>query len=403
MNDSMHFFKPSYLVLAALLFFTSQSFLCLPANADDHQEVNQIAHFRDETLAIHLNAITLEQQQALAACYVKNRNPHVLKIYSRVYQFRKYALPLLNEQPKMASIFLMDAYRIGDTMVRNKKLDCYAELKKCAWNRKKAARKSFQWIHQSAALSGSIELQNLLLKLDPNCVIESRADFQSTHAGNACIAGVNPILETVAKRDAQGNFNFDHFILNAQKFIKSLNQSIQNSMGHPSLDLADLRSGQSWPEFLALWAWMWSANYPEVGSVDQFGDALWMHAIRRGLSAETAYHHYTAVSNAINWTHALIRHDARVKNINIKMDHVNIKNWNNHEAMSAFLACDFAIKNQPQLATLIPQAMGMVYETLDFKSHLNQGMSWSDSFKNFKTDIIRHTTGADFGLQRCNF
>ena len=94
--------------------------------------------------------------------------------------------------------------------------------------------------------------------------------------------------------------------------------------------------------------------------------------------------------------------EAIAKKLKIKMGNVIVNQWNRHNYMAAFLACEYHQRGLGKLAHLIPDALGIVYESNDFISHLKDGVSFKNSVQNFKEDTARYREGSAFGEKYCS-
>jgi hypothetical protein len=74
--------------------------------------------------------------------------------------------------------------------------------------------------------------------------------------------------------------------------------------------------------------------------------------------------------------------------------------WNRHNFMAAFLGC----RENAQLdqVTYMILNVGSAYETKDFISHIQEGLSFKVSAENFKIDTLRYLEGAQVGWQICH-
>lgn len=73
-----------------------------------------------------------------------------------------------------------------------------------------------------------------------------------------------------------------------------------------------------------------------------------------------------------------------------------------HFIAGTVVSCELKAKNYGAFrAKTAASLAGKVYETLDFKSHIETGVGFSESIDNFRKDTAKHTAGGDLGSTFC--
>ena len=210
-------------------------------------------------------------------------------------------------------------------------------------------------------------------------------------------------------KDATSNVSpvFEDSAQEIDEWLFEFHTKIRNSKQGQSIDL--LRTQfikQTTPserlKFLSMLTFLYTAGGSRVGMSTPYGDTFWKSPLRLGLSPEYAYYQYMYWMNRRD----AFKSDLEVaqhKNVVLTLGNTNIHSWNHHNMISAFLACDYETRGMNSIAKLVPEALGVAYESKDFVSHLKDGLGWKKSAQNFEQDTDRHRVGAVFGYRYCRY
>ena len=273
-------------------------------------------------------------------------------------------------------------------------------------------REQFRTAEVSLATVGTLthndDLNFILIELDPRCDKAALPDYKTGHADtNPCTAGYAMVLKRM--KDS-GKEIFPSYLESAAEIDLYLGQlqaqvssaplngeiSLLNLNSHNPVGEASLRLRQ-----LSNLAFLFTSYGSRIGMSSPYGDAFWMMPLKGNGSLFSGYAQYFNFMNRKDQFYQILR-EAKSKKLKIKMSNVIVNEWNRHNYMAAFLACEYHQRGLGKLAHLIPDALGIAYESNDFISHLKDGVSFNNSVQNFKEDTARYREGSAFGEKYCS-
>ena len=241
----------------------------------------------------------------------------------------------------------------------------------------------------------------ILSELDPFCVTQNHANIFGTKDPNACMAGDRLLGKVLREKN-------DPKQTLITEFLDSLDASIAAARPGSTIDLWKVflsqnpDSSQNRKKFVALMAFFYYAMGSAGGYVDGISDFYWVNALKETNKYEDVFSEFFSLRQKIDRYGHLIHKKAAEAKVKFSFKHVSLEGMNRHDFMSMFLACHF--KNYGSLnAKIIPNILGVGYESLDFVSHVRSDVGIKESVKNFSRDTGRYATGSTLGNSFCTY
>jgi hypothetical protein len=288
--------------------------------------------------------------------------------------------------------------------------ECKIALDKSEQRFEKSERKSFRalkvMVVPFCATTGPFlaakcvaQLKNLVADLDPHCVKASAKTMDGVYSTNPCYAADIMIARKLRQpRDPR--------LVEIKEFTDRFSEAIQTAPPGPGqLDLwevyrngrassADLRE-----KFLATITMGLTSSRSSGDHVDGFAEVYWKSALQETNDAYEALTAFQRIKTLVDRIDTLIKWAATEK-IELKVGNKSLKGMIRHDYMAAYLGCHY--RNASALYhSFLPRLLGDGYESLDFKSHLEEKWTLKQATENFRTDTRRYKTGSAWGFSFC--
>jgi hypothetical protein len=290
-----------------------------------------------------------------------------------------------------AVLDLIEAFQKSETFNSDKL--CGRELKAFDGALARKERVKFRAARLLPGVAAAVD--GLLDELDPSCAVDVIPDLNGELEINPCFAGARLVSEVLWRRGESARET-------AAEFLWRLNDAIEASSAGQAIALWDLFGGESHGEFLALLAYLHASSTSVSGYLDGFGDFIWREAALRGDPPEAVlleYHDRKKMRDSFRDLRSWAAN--RKLRLYLHSGGIELTAANRHDFMAAFLACHFHGTRRPAHARLVPRLLGYGYETLDFVSHLKQGVPVRASLTHFERDTRRYKDAAEWGASFC--
>lgn len=242
-------------------------------------------------------------------------------------------------------------------------------------------------------------LQKILQDLAPRCNKISIPDFVAGVVDlNSCYAGGKLAIESFPKNPWGRNSDIDIFLTNLW------NKVLDNSL-NSEIDLYSTykkSQKESTPkEFLAVMTFLLTAKNIGGGALDDFTSYNFSKLMQQREGASFIIAELLEMKEIKN-SYVAIQKVADQKNIQFKIRDQVIKIGDRHRLMGIFLACHFKGKLGTTVPTeIFPILLGIAYESMDFVSHLKEGISLKKSTQNFLQDVNKYKEAVFFAQKFC--
>jgi hypothetical protein len=374
---------------------------------DSAHAQSKLEVYRSNVLALRIDRFIKARQNSLLKCELSE--PTAMALYMKV---QALSLPFHHSKDPSAEniMALMDAYRAGEDYQREMKdasSRCAPLFIQADQKIYRDERKMFAPVYLAGALErlpwqSQSPIEKILHDMDPVCDTQAQPDYRQKKAdGNPCFAAFTTLAASLRDQDGL----FDLAGAQTDEWLASLQEAIHSSEQNSKIDFLKiasdaLRKKANRKRFLAIIAYLYSSGGSAIGMANPADDALWSDPLVRGSDSIDAYNQYFLWKNRTDLMGELV-YQARSKKQVLVFGSTNVNEWNRHQFISSFIACDYTMRGKLGLASFVPNALGIAYESMDFVSHLKEGISWKDSEKNFEVDTARHRAGAKLGIAFC--
>lgn len=242
-------------------------------------------------------------------------------------------------------------------------------------------------------------IQQVVTDLDPHCVSIQVENPYKYYDSFPCMAGDYQIGKFLLKP------GIDRIFTEHVRFIQNFNQAINGSSVRTEIDLYQLFRGDEVDSpdlrerFLAMTELYLSSTTALSSYTKGYHDHFWRQILMTTGDAEQARDVFVRTKIFPDEFKTLMD-IAKKKKIQIHIDGEDYGPKNRHDFMAAYLACHY--RNSGSLIReSLPKMLGVAYEAWDFKSHLQEGLSWEKAKENFVTDTNRYRTGVRWGVDFC--
>ena len=279
-----------------------------------------------------------------------------------------------------------------------------AKLKKIQQNKFELPMKTAKGLCVLALNKSSTCLTNvrtILNELDPFCATQNSENIFGVKDPNTCMAGDRLLGKALRqKQDPQQ--------LIISQFLTALEAKIKTSRKGSNIDLwklfsqdyADTTANRK--KFLALMAFFYYTLGTAGGYIDGIADHYWFSALKDAHNPEEIFTEFYSMKQKLDWYRHLIHKLAEPQDLTFSFKGVTLAGVNRHDYMAMFLACHFK-KYGSLNAKIIPNILGIGYESLDFVSHLKGDVGLKGSIDNFNQDTKRYSVGSTLGEGFCNY
>lgn len=394
--------KPVIKTVLQFVYYWFLSFFFLFNNsvlAQSSEELLTEQNYR--TLSGRVRAILEVRLQGLNNCD-KNTQKTLQEKFNSLYSYSNRKADVL--------IFL-DLYQES----LNVDYKCRQSLDAAENNFHKMERSKFSFIHKSLDLFCSKNnlinpslnsecvgsLSQILRDLDPHCMSTQVPNPKEYYDGLPCLSGDNLIgrmlleksnAESLAKemQEFMGRLRID--LGNKEK--REYGIELYNSFLGKRQDSMFLRK-----KFLAVIALYTSSMSSYASNIEGYHDMMWRTMLIETKSSERALQAFNKIRISVDDFRTL-KSWMIEKKLNVTMTAQKLSKMNRHDYMAAFLACYYK-ERSPSLQKLVPLALGYAYESLDFVSHLREGITFHESVENFSKDTGRYRYGVQWGSLFC--
>jgi hypothetical protein len=351
---------------------------------------------------------------------------------ARVHEILRYRLQGLNQCDAETSRRLMAAY-VGlrhDSIERDDSVralavylssfkvnaDCKKKLDSAEMNFFTLERKKFSFVGAAinpvcgaTITNGSILVRRhcidgfdqVMADLDPHCTTIQIKNANGLNDPFPCMAGdymTGRVLVTPA--------SWMSFLATQANFLNRIRAAMKSPQAKTQgLDLWQLyrdtqpATAPLREEFLASLNFYFGSYHSMSAYVRGFHDHIWAFVLMKSQSPETTVDYYVR-SRLLVDEYRTIEKKADAAKISFRISRMSLEGKIRHDYMAAFLACHYRNHNV-LIRNRLPVALGYAYESLDFKSHIQDGISLKASRENFVTDTNRYRTGARWGYAFC--
>ncbi|MEW6055699.1 MAG: hypothetical protein AB1540_03720 [Bdellovibrionota bacterium] len=367
-----------------LSFFVLSFLLCLRAFAVETPEVVQ---FRNRVLYLRVHQLLEQRYLALEDCASRTGSPEISTAAEGV---GLGLIPLASPTEEQV-IELLRVYQ-------------QTEHLRPACNREIGAFDQALHSLERKEFARAMKLQ-FVKQLDPHCFLRVEKNTRGVVDSNPCFAAVGMINSVLWEESRSGEMAYS-----IDRFLGRLHQEIEQAGETASIDLwsiflnNDLSSEDFFEyrrAFLAALGMLTMGASSNAGVTDGFGDFAWQSALARKKSPLEAFEAYTTLKKRRDLFRDLWAW-ARLKKVRIVINGtVDVTDTNRHDFIAAFLSCHYGETNGKLAAKALVNALGYAYESYDLKSHLEDGIDFKRSLKNFGRDTMRYSDGAEWGYAFC--
>lgn len=253
--------------------------------------------------------------------------------------------------------------------------------------------------HKSATCLTNVA--TILTELDPFCVTQNSQNIFGVKDPNACMAGDRLLGRVLRQKN-------DPKQAMIKEFLDAFEATISQSKPNSKIDLwkvfltKNQDTAANRKKFMAILAFFYYAMGSAGGYVDGISDYYWVSALKELQHPEDVFGEFFSLRQKIDRYGHLIHKKAEALKLKLVFKQIPLDGMNRHDFMSMFLACHF--KNYgPLTAKIIPNILGVGYESLDFVSHVKGDVSIKESMRNFSRDTGRYAKGSSLGVGFCNY
>lgn len=250
----------------------------------------------------------------------------------------------------------------------------------------------------SLRTADQVQHQNFYLGLAPACYPVAGQGALAQKDSNACFGADKLIFKDA--RDLGLSLPKD-----ALQFSQALYEALLKKKPQESIDLFSVFANQSsspTPKHMLtlLASFSTSGNSGLTGWLQGVEDTLLVGDLNdQTLSANDVYARSKDLQLA-KITYQRFREVADRFSATLRIFGVEVKDWNRHNFMAAYLGCrDNGTRSQ---AIRKVGSIGVGYESKDFVSHLREGSRLRPSIENFQQDTKRYVDGAALGWDACH-
>lgn len=382
------------LALVSALFLSAFA----PAfGADSESEARRLSVYWNGVLAARVAKIVDARTDALRRC----------RAAGSAEQGVTERIGILRSAPGSSAsrvLALMESYQLTHELLEGGRSRCASAIRAADLRIADSERERFRFLRHAPEAT---ETGVILKELDPWCAIDPRPNFEGGRDGNPCFAGEGPILRAmIDPTPAAGEDPFARAGAEIDELVHRFRLAVERGRTGETIDLFSLMPSSMTESLegrrlgLAAWAYLHAAATFRLGWIDGFADRFWSEPLRRGATPSEAY---AAVVRWMNRKHVFAGHlhFAHSKGLRFRFGTIEATEWNRHDLVSAFLACEFRLRGEGALARILPPALGVAYEGKDLVSHLREGAGLEASLRNFGTDTGRYARGTRLGLRFC--
>ncbi len=242
-------------------------------------------------------------------------------------------------------------------------------------------------------------IQKLRADLDPHCAVEVAADRNGATETNPCFAGDRMVNQALW----QSGHGRDKVFAEIDSFLWSFYHAVEQAAPGAMLDYASFYRLGDRKLLLGLLAFFSASSTSTSGYVDGFGEHVWREALWRGERPQSIITRYHDLKRRKDLYRDLLAMSAK-KSLRLTLagTATDLTEANRHDFMAAFLACHYRASGQVAASKLLPRFLGYGYESLDFVSHIKNGVSLSRSLDNFDEDTDRYSRATRWGSRYCS-
>ena len=147
--------------------------------------------------------------------------------------------------------------------------------------------------------------------------------------------------------------------------------------------------------------YFYAAAKSPSGFVDNYGDKIWKDALQSGTSPRDTLTEYNAHKLILDQFRGVSDY-AKTNKVTLSAGKTDLTGFNHHDIVSAFVTCQISGVRPRAVVDKIPLILGYTYESLDFVSHIGDGVGVSGSIDNFQKDTDRYARGRQLSKEFCD-
>jgi hypothetical protein len=368
-------------------------FALLPLASAQTADPALLANYREKVLSLRINHVIEYRAEALRRCA-----QHIsVRQAPRIHELAlALSLGLTSDSSRLMQLY----QQTEDPWVQHR---CSRELALQDNKLSAVERKKFATIKLFMQMSCGVNplcydlLPKILKEVDPHCAPASEVipDFLTSELEtNPCFAGDR--LVGKALWDGNGS-SLDRL----HQFVIQFHAGVSQAADGATLELSNYSERSSPLALLAMLSFLSASSSSNSGYVDGFGDYIWQQSLKLGYTPEetlSGYHFYKRIKDLGRDLFAWSQKKHLKLMIGKRFD---VSNANRHDFMAAFLACHYRSEDRAAVAKVVPIVLGIGYESLDFVSHIKQGVSVRASVENFNEDTARYRHAAEWATDFC--
>lgn len=242
------------------------------------------------------------------------------------------------------------------------------------------------------------EFRQMWNQIRPHCFRSLRVGLGAFHENHACFGGDQALDQSLSPTFGSNKtlelFNYSQTLLQEVEKVPAgsdfeLSEVTENLYPFPKPELT----------FAILTALGSSGNSGLTGWLQSLEDRWLIEGLSGNQEIAAVYKDAKLLQGA-KIRYQAFRDRAEHANHRLLLFGKEIKGWNRHNLMAAFLGCQFRDFNRENVSHLV-SLLGVGYESKDFVSHLLEGVSLQDSKQNFKEDTNRYRQSGRVGYDAC--
>lgn len=242
------------------------------------------------------------------------------------------------------------------------------------------------------------KVESVINDLAPFCATQNGPNLFGKTDPNPCMAGDKLLGRTIRKKNDPTQKFMTSFLSSLERKISAVRPGIKLDLWNHYLERVQ-DSPANRKKFLGLMAYFYYALGTGGGYIDGVADHFWIAAHKEHKNADEIFNEFFSARQKADWYRNLVAIKAR-KKIIFTIKGEDISSMNRHDFMARFLACHFR-EQGPVIATLLPNFLGLGYESLDFVSHIKNKVTVQRSVDNFDRDTERYRQGTTWGKNFC--
>jgi len=246
----------------------------------------------------------------------------------------------------------------------------------------------------------------VMKEMDPFCRLSVEKSANGELDPFPCFAAVDPILKTLTQgNDPSITANIHDAMINLETNLAVRMSFVKDGATIDWMNLYDLdheaRSVGGKRLLLGILVYYYYSSNMALGYMDGFGDVIWRQAMAQGQSPAQALGTYIQAKREVQ-VFKQLRADAVARGIQFSLEGVPLaKDWDRHNAVSAFLACYYEEKGEDWIAQFVPEFVGRTYKKLKSIQLRREGMSEHDVQAYYQDGVQRYQVAAKIGYEFC--